>query len=126
MLLSVIMVFMKSQSLFVESTMSWVYEYNPETKSFCNFLYNENPTRALNTASPKCCLPSTNVIDRREKNSRMYMKVQGQLMKTHLIEIHQVFAEKDRYFSNRVIVTKTQKNSGKKGRLFRKNEEMSG
>ena len=46
---------------------SWVYGYYPETKSFCHFIYNENPTRALNTTSLKCCLPSTDGIDRREK-----------------------------------------------------------
>ena len=27
---------------------SWVYGYEPETKSFCPFPYNENPIRALN------------------------------------------------------------------------------
>ena len=31
------------------------------------FLYNENPTRALNTTSLKCCLPSTDAIHRWEK-----------------------------------------------------------
>ena len=44
-----IMVFMKSVSLFVEDRMSWVYGYDPETKSIRHFPYNENPTRALNT-----------------------------------------------------------------------------
>jgi hypothetical protein len=39
-------------------------------------------------------LSSTDVIDRREKNSRMRMKVQGRLMQAHFIEIHQVFAKK--------------------------------
>ena len=29
--------------------------------------YNENPMRALNTTSLKCCLPSTDAIDRWEK-----------------------------------------------------------
>ena len=43
----VIMVFMKSGSLFVESSMSWVDGYDPETKLFHPFPYNENPTRAL-------------------------------------------------------------------------------
>ena len=33
-----------------------------------HFPCNENPTRPLNTTSPKCCLPSTDAIDRREKN----------------------------------------------------------
>ena len=31
------------------------------------FSHNENPTRVLNTTSPKCCLPSTDAIDRQEK-----------------------------------------------------------
>ena len=51
-------------ALFVESNMScksWVYGYDPETKSFRHFTYNENPTRALNTTLPKCCLPLTDV-----------------------------------------------------------------
>ena len=48
-LLSVIMVFMKSGLLFLESSMSWVYWYDPETKSFHHFPYNENPKRALNS-----------------------------------------------------------------------------
>ena len=34
---------------------------------FRRFAYNESPTRALNTTSLKCCLPSTDVIDRQEK-----------------------------------------------------------
>ena len=33
----VVMVFMKSGSLFMESSMSWMYGYNPETKSFRHF-----------------------------------------------------------------------------------------
>ena len=60
----VIMVFMKSGSLFMESSMDLVYGYDPETKSFHHFPYNENPTRALNTTSLKCCLLSTDAIDR--------------------------------------------------------------
>ena len=36
--------------------------------SFRHFPYNENPMRALNTNSLKCCLPSTGTIDRREKS----------------------------------------------------------
>ena len=43
---------------------SWVYEYDPESKSFRHFPYNENPTRAINSSSLKCCLPSTNANDR--------------------------------------------------------------
>jgi len=41
-------------------------------QSFCHFTYNENPTRALNTTSLKCCLPSTDAIDRREKFTYAY------------------------------------------------------
>ena len=41
---------------------SCVYGYDPETKSFCHFPCNEKPTRALNTTSLKCCLPSTDAI----------------------------------------------------------------
>ena len=83
----VIMVFMKSRSLFVKSSMSWVYRYNPETKSFHHFPYNENLMRALNTTSLKCCLPSTDANERQEKNSLMHMKVEGRLMEVHFIEI---------------------------------------
>ena len=60
----------------------------------CYFPYNENPTRALNTTSLKCCLPSTDTTDRWEKNSHMRMKVQGCLMQVHFIEIQQLFAKK--------------------------------
>ena len=58
-----------------------------------HFPYNENPTRALNTKSLKCCLLSTDAIDA-GKNSRMCMKVQRRLMQEPFIEIHQVFAKK--------------------------------
>ena len=59
----VIMVLMKSGSLFVEKNISWMYGYDPETKSFGHFPYNESPTRALNTTSLKYCLPLTDAID---------------------------------------------------------------
>ena len=75
-----IMVFMKSESLFVESSMSWMDAYNPETKALRYFPYNGNPTRALKTTSLKCHLPTTNAFNIQEKNSRMCMKVQGRLM----------------------------------------------
>jgi len=58
---TVIMVFMKVGSLFVESR---VYGYYLETKLFRHFLCNENPIRALNSTLLKCCLPSTDAIDR--------------------------------------------------------------
>ena len=66
----VIIALMKSMSLFVKPSMFcefWVYGYDPETKSFRHFPYNENPRRALNTTSLKCCLLSIGDIDRREK-----------------------------------------------------------
>ena len=88
---------MKSESLFVESSMSWVYGYNLETKSSRHFPYNDNPTRALNTTSLKCYLSSTKAIDR-QKSSRMRMKAQSRLMQERFIEIHQVFAKYVGYF----------------------------
>ena len=56
----------------LEFSMSWVHGYDPEIKSFPLFPYNENPTRALNTNSLKCCLSSTNAIDRRKKFTHAY------------------------------------------------------
>ena len=53
-------------------------------------VYNENPTRALNTTSLKCCLPSSDAIDRWEK-IHTCVKVQGHLMQVRFIEIQQVF-----------------------------------
>ena len=47
---------------------------------FRHFLYNENPTTALNNTSLKWCLPSTDAIDR-----RMRMEVQG---RTHESALH--------------------------------------
>ena len=73
---------------------TWVYGYDLENKLFRHFSYNENPKRALHTTSMKCCLPSTDAIDRREKFTHAYF-----------IEIHQVFAKKKKKkfgnFSNR-------------------------
>ena len=63
-LVTMIMVVIKSGSRFVESCLSWVYGYNPEP---IIFLCNENPVRALNPTSLKCCLPSTDTINRQEK-----------------------------------------------------------
>ena len=48
----------------------WVCGYDPETKSFRHFPYNENNeklTGALNNTSLKCYLPSTEAIERWEK-----------------------------------------------------------
>ena len=71
---------------------SWVCGYDPETKSFRHFHFNENPMRALNTNSLKCCLSSTGApIERREKNACIRMKVPGRHMLARFIEIHQVF-----------------------------------
>jgi hypothetical protein len=93
-LVTVIMLFMKSRSQFMESSMSWVCGYDPETESFHRFSYNENLMRALNTTSLKCCLPSTDAIVRWEKIDAMPMKVQGCLMQACFIEIHQVLQKK--------------------------------
>ena len=72
---------------------SWVYGYDLETKLFPHFPYNENP-RALNTTSFKCCLQSTDAIDRWGKNTCMHIKDQGCLMQVHFIEIHQGFTKR--------------------------------
>ena len=66
------MMFVKSGSMFLESNMSWVYGYDPESKLFHYFPSNENPTRPLNTTSLKFCLPLTDAIDRREKFMHAY------------------------------------------------------
>ena len=68
----VIMVFMKLRSLFMGSSMFWVYGDDPETKSFRQFPYNDNPTRAQNTTSLKYCLPWTDAINRRGKFTHAY------------------------------------------------------
>ena len=68
-----------------------------------HFPYNENPTRALNTTSLKYCLSSTDAVDRRGKNSRMRMKIQGRLMLTRFIEIHQSFELLDSAAPPRVL-----------------------
>ena len=44
----------------------WPFPKLKKSKVGC-FSNNENPTRALHTVSLKCCLPSTDAIDRREK-----------------------------------------------------------
>ena len=79
----------------------WVYGYMP---GIHHFSYNGNPMRALNTMS-LCWSPSTDAIERWEKNSCIHMKVQGPLMKAHFIEIHQIFTKQNKvgYFSNRVV-----------------------
>ena len=42
-------------------------ESSARNAMFRHFPYNENPTRTLNSTSLKCCLPSTDAIDRWEK-----------------------------------------------------------
>ena len=89
--LPAIMVFMKSGSPACPGCTGYVLE----DKWFCNFPYNGNPTRELNTTALKYCLPSNDAIDSRE-NSRMRVWVQGHFMQVSFIEIHQVFAKKKR------------------------------
>ena len=71
----------------------WVYRYNPEIKLIHHFPYNENPTRALNTTSLKCCLPSTDIDDKWEKFTHAY-EGSTSLQQVHFSKIHQVFEEK--------------------------------
>ena len=59
-----------------------------------HFPYNENPKKALNTTSFKCCLPSTYAIHKLGKNSRMRKVFQGRLIQARFIEIHKVLAKK--------------------------------
>ena len=65
--------------------------YDPDTKSFHYFPYNENQTKALNTHSNADCHQITLLTG--WKKSRMRMKVQSRFMQTRFIEIHQVFAK---------------------------------
>ena len=73
------------QACFIE--IHQVFANKNEVEYFSN---NENPTRALNTSSLKCCLPSTYAIDKREKNARMRTKIRGCLIQARFIQIHQV------------------------------------
>jgi hypothetical protein len=57
-------------------------------------VYNENPTRIINTTLLKCCLSSTDAIDRQEKNTRMRIRGQGCLMQARFIDIQQCSAQK--------------------------------
>ena len=99
------MVFMKSGSLFVESSMSWVYGYDPETKSSRYFPYNENPTRALNAISLKCCLPSTDVIESREKIHICVWRFKVASFKRDSLKSTRFSQQKKvGYFCNRVVV----------------------
>ena len=93
-------------SLFVESSMSWVYGYDPETKSFRRFPYNKNPTRALNkTALFKCCLPSTDAMDKREKNHACLWGFKVASCKHASLKSTRFSQKKKRvgYFYNRVV-----------------------
>ena len=49
-------------STIITGDESKVYRYDPETKSFRHFPYNEYPTGALNITSLKCSLISTEAI----------------------------------------------------------------
>ena len=99
---SPVMVFIESGSLFVESSMSWVYGYNSETKLFHHLPYNENLMRVLNTTSLRYCFAINWCYWQVGNNSYMLMKVQGHLMQACFIEIHQIFVRKKvRYYSNR-------------------------
>ena len=72
----------------------------PKVRYFPN---NKNPTRALNTCSLKCCLPSTDAIDRQEKLTHVY---EG-LRLPHVCVLHwnpPSFREKKvGYLSHRVV-----------------------
>ena len=98
---SVIMVFMKSGSLFVESSIScesWVYDTTLNQSLSLQWKSDESIKHYLTQMLL--------IINwRYGKNSRMHMKIQGRLMHVRFNEIHQVSAKKNkvRYFSNRVV-----------------------
>ena len=73
----------------------------PGNQIFPSFFLQWKSNESTKHYSLKCCLPSTNAIDRREKNSRMRMMVQDGLVQARLIEIHKVFVKinKVTYFS---------------------------
>jgi hypothetical protein len=70
----------------------------------CHFPYNENPTRALNTASLKCCLPSTDVIDRWGKIHACVWRFKVGSSKPITLKLTK-FSQKNkvRYFPNRMV-----------------------
>ena len=82
---------------------SWVYGYDPETKLFSNFPYNENPVRAQNT-SHKWCLPSTVAINRQEKIYACVWRFKVTMCKHASLKSTR-FSQKDKvgYFSNWVV-----------------------
>ena len=73
-------------SLFVESSMSWVYRYDPETKLFCQFPYNENLTTLPHSNAG--CHQLTLLTGRKN-----FIRAQSCLMQVCFFEIHQVFAK---------------------------------
>ena len=67
---------------------SWVYGYDPGTKSFHKFPYNEYPTRVLNTLNQMLLAIKLTLL------TGGSMKVQCRLMQARFIEIHKVFDSK--------------------------------
>ena len=85
-------------NIIITGDESWVFGYNPEPFIFLTM------TRALNTTSLKCCLPSTDAIDKGKKLHAGVLRVKVALFKRASFEIPQVFAKKKvEYFSNRVV-----------------------
>ena len=77
-------------------------------QSFRHIPYNENPTRALalNIISLKCCLPSTDAIDRQEKIHACVWKFKvtsckhASLKSTRFLQKKKI---KVKHFSNRLV-----------------------
>ena len=92
---TVIMVFMKSRSLFVESSMScesWVYGYDPEPVIFLTMKTRREPKHYLT----QMLLAINRRYWQEGNNSRMRMKIQGRLMQALFIKIHQDFVAKNK------------------------------
>ena len=67
-------------------------------------VYNENPTRALNTTSLKCCLPSIDAIDRREKIHTWIWRLKVTSCKRATLKSSRFLqTNKVGYFFNRVL-----------------------
>ena len=65
------------------------------------FSNNENPTRTLNTTLLKCCLPSTDAIDRREKIHAWVRRFKVASCKCTSLKFTRLKKKKIGYFSNR-------------------------
>ena len=74
--------------------------------SFHNFPYDENLRRALNTTSLKCCLQTTDTINRREKIHACVWGFKDASCERASLKFTRFSQKKVGYFSNRVVSMK--------------------